>query len=148
MIELSFTKLLLVAVIALLVLGPEKLPKAARMAGAMLRRARLGWDSVRSEVERELELEEIRRTAKAAADQAESLQRAADDAAHAASASAGELRADVLKLPDADATAASDPATHGEASAGGLPAPAPDGAPDPVTSLSLPATEGTRDGEA
>ncbi len=55
MIDLSVGKLLLLAVIALLVLGPEKLPGAARTAGAMLRRVRRGWDSVRAEVTRELE---------------------------------------------------------------------------------------------
>ncbi len=71
MIELSFSKLLLLAVIALLVLGPEKLPRAARMAGAMLRRLRLGWENVRTEVERELQVEEIRRAAREAAAHAE-----------------------------------------------------------------------------
>jgi sec-independent protein translocase protein TatB len=78
MIELSFSKLLLLAVIALVVLGPEKLPKAARMAGAMLRRLRVGWDSVRGEVERELQMEEIRRAARETAERAESARRAAD----------------------------------------------------------------------
>lgn len=100
MIELSFTKLLLVAVIALVVLGPEKLPKAARMAGAMLRRLRLGWDSVRSEVERELELEEVRRAAKEAAGQAESMRKATEDGVSAVSASANALRVDVMKASD------------------------------------------------
>lgn len=87
MIEFSFSKLLLLAVIALVVLGPEKLPKAARMAGAMLRRVRLGWESVRSEVERELEIEEIRRAAKQAAERAESMQDAARKATQSAQAS-------------------------------------------------------------
>ncbi len=64
MIEISFGKLVLLALIALIVLGPEKLPVAARTAGALLRRVRGSWDSVRAEVERELQVEEIRRTAK------------------------------------------------------------------------------------
>ncbi|HXE77134.1 MAG TPA: Sec-independent protein translocase protein TatB [Rhodanobacter sp.] len=64
MIEISFGKLLLLALIALIVLGPEKLPGAARTAGALIRRLRLSWDSVRAEVERELQVEEIRRTAR------------------------------------------------------------------------------------
>ncbi len=66
MIEINFGKLVLLALIALIVLGPEKLPKAARMAGALVRRVRGSWDSVRSEVERELQVEEIRRTAREA----------------------------------------------------------------------------------
>ena len=54
MFELSFGKMALIAVVALLVLGPERLPAAARTAGALLRRARNSWQSVRSEIEREL----------------------------------------------------------------------------------------------
>jgi len=75
MIEFSFGKLVLLALIALIVLGPEKLPGAARTAGALLRRVRNGWDSVRAEVERELEVEEIRRAAREAAMQAEAVQK-------------------------------------------------------------------------
>ena len=95
MIELSFSKLLLLAVIALVVLGPEKLPKAARMAGAMLRRLRLGWESVRGEVERELELEEIRRSAKEAAERADAMRKAADAEMHSAHASVNQTIAEV-----------------------------------------------------
>ncbi|HET6804378.1 MAG TPA: Sec-independent protein translocase protein TatB, partial [Frateuria sp.] len=74
MIEISFGKMLLLALIALLVLGPEKLPGAARTAGALVRRVRNTWDSVRAEVERELEIEEIKRTAREAAARAEAAQ--------------------------------------------------------------------------
>ncbi|MGB6144548.1 MAG: Sec-independent protein translocase protein TatB, partial [Rhodanobacter sp.] len=59
MIEFSLGKLVLLALIALIVLGPEKLPGAARTAGALMRRVRRGWDDVRAEVERELQVEEI-----------------------------------------------------------------------------------------
>ncbi len=74
MIEISFGKLILLALVALIVLGPEKLPGAARTAGALLRRVRTGWDSVRAEVERELQVEEIRRQAREAADRATAAQ--------------------------------------------------------------------------
>lgn len=74
MIEISLGKLVLLALIALIVLGPEKLPGAARTAGALLRRVRSGWDNVRAEVERELEIEQIKRTARDAAAQAEAAQ--------------------------------------------------------------------------
>ena len=74
MIEISLGKLVLLALVALIVLGPEKLPGAARTAGALLRRVRTGWDSVRAEVERELEVEEIKRAAREAAARAEAAQ--------------------------------------------------------------------------
>ena len=75
MIEISFGKLLLIALIALIVLGPEKLPRVIRTVGTIMRRFRSGWHSVRAEVERELQLEDIRRTASDAAKQAEAVQK-------------------------------------------------------------------------
>jgi len=79
MIEISFGKLVLLALVALIVLGPEKLPQAARTAGALLRRVRTGWDSVRAEVERELQVEEIRRQAREAAERAQAAQAELDE---------------------------------------------------------------------
>jgi sec-independent protein translocase protein TatB len=70
MIDISLTKLLLLAVVALIVLGPERLPHAARTAGALLRRMRSGWESVRAEVEREIQAEEIKRTLRETAENA------------------------------------------------------------------------------
>ena len=79
MIELSLGKMVLLALIALIVLGPEKLPGAARTAGALLRRVRSGWDNVKAEVERELEIEEIRRSGRAAVASAEAAQQQVKD---------------------------------------------------------------------
>src|SRR6187549_3356517 len=62
MFEIGFSEILIIAVIALLVLGPEKLPKAARFAGLWMRRARAQWYSVKSEFERELAQDELRRS--------------------------------------------------------------------------------------
>ena len=61
MFDIGFSELLLIAIVALVVLGPERLPKAARFAGLWVRRARAQWDSVKQELERELEAEELKR---------------------------------------------------------------------------------------
>ena len=61
MFDIGFGELLLIAVVALVVLGPERLPKAARFAGLWVRRARAQWYSVKSELERELEAEDLKR---------------------------------------------------------------------------------------
>ena len=53
MFDIGFSELLIVAVVALVVLGPERLPKAARFAGLWVRRARAQWYSVKAELERE-----------------------------------------------------------------------------------------------
>ncbi|MEO7014175.1 MAG: Sec-independent protein translocase protein TatB [Dokdonella sp.] len=62
MFDLSFGELAMIAVVALLVLGPERLPGAARTAGALMRRLRNGWQGVRTEIERELAAEDIKRS--------------------------------------------------------------------------------------
>lgn len=62
MFDFSFGEMLVVALVALVVLGPERLPKAARFAGLWVRRARAQWHSVKSELENELAGEELRRS--------------------------------------------------------------------------------------
>lgn len=62
MFDIGFSELLMIAVVALVVLGPERLPKAARLAGLWVRRARAQWHSVRADLERELEAEELKRS--------------------------------------------------------------------------------------
>lgn len=66
MFDIGFTELLLIGVVALIVLGPERLPKAARFAGLWVRRARAQWYSVKSELERDLAAEELRRSVREA----------------------------------------------------------------------------------
>jgi|SRR5690606_5925148 len=62
MFDFSFGEMLVVALVALVVLGPERLPKAARFAGLWVRRARAHWHSVKTELESELASEELRRS--------------------------------------------------------------------------------------
>ncbi len=62
MFDIGFTELTLLAVIGLLVLGPERLPAVARVVGGYLRKARRTWATVRAEIETELQAEEIRRS--------------------------------------------------------------------------------------
>lgn len=64
MFDIGFSEMVLIGLIALMVLGPERLPKAARMVGAFLRKARLSWDNLRSEVEREIDADRFRKAVK------------------------------------------------------------------------------------
>jgi sec-independent protein translocase protein TatB len=61
MFDVGFSELLIIAVVALIVLGPERLPKAARLAGFWVRKARAQWYSVKSELEFELAQEEMKK---------------------------------------------------------------------------------------
>lgn len=51
MFGMSFVEILVIAVVALVVLGPEKLPKVARTIGVLLGRARRQMDEIKSEIE-------------------------------------------------------------------------------------------------
>ena len=61
MFEIGFSELLLVALVALLVLGPDRLPGAARTAGLWIGRLKRSLGNLRTEVEREIGADEIRR---------------------------------------------------------------------------------------
>ena len=62
MFEIGFLEMVLVAIVALLVLGPDKLPGAVRVAGLYIGKIKRSMADVRAEVERELGADEIRQT--------------------------------------------------------------------------------------
>jgi sec-independent protein translocase protein TatB len=61
MFDIGFTELLLVAVVTLLVIGPEKLPETLRTLGLWLGRLRRSFVAVKSEIEREIGMDDVRR---------------------------------------------------------------------------------------
>ena len=61
MFDIGFTELLLVGLVALVVLGPERLPGAVRTAGLWIGRIKRSFNSIKAEVEREIGADEIRR---------------------------------------------------------------------------------------
>lgn len=61
MLDIGLTKMLLVGAVALVVIGPEKLPTVARMAGSLFGRAQRYLNQVKAEVSREIELDELRK---------------------------------------------------------------------------------------
>ncbi|MFN3580982.1 MAG: Sec-independent protein translocase protein TatB [Pseudomonas sp.] len=60
MFDVGFLELLFVAIIALLILGPERLPVAVRTVGLTIGRIKRGFADVRAQVEREIGADEIR----------------------------------------------------------------------------------------
>ncbi|MBV7538114.1 Sec-independent protein translocase protein TatB [Duganella sp. sic0402] len=73
MIDLGLTKIAVIGVVALIVIGPEKLPKVARMAGTLYGRAQRYLNDVKSEVTREIEMEELRNLQKEVQEAAQSV---------------------------------------------------------------------------
>jgi len=81
MFDIGMGELGLIAVVGLLVLGPERLPRVARTTGALLRKARQSWHSVRADIEREFAAEDLKQTLRqtaAAADPGADWQRSID----------------------------------------------------------------------
>jgi len=58
--DIGFWELLLIALVALVVVGPERLPKLIRVTGLWLGRANASVQSIRSEISRELRAEELK----------------------------------------------------------------------------------------
>lgn len=61
MIDIGFSKIALIGVVALIVIGPEKLPQVARTLGALLGKAQRYVADVKAEVNRSMDLEELKK---------------------------------------------------------------------------------------
>ena len=119
MFDFSFGELMLVGLVALVVLGPERLPKAARFVGLWVRRARAQWYSVKSELEHELASDELRRSladGKQVMRETEAQLRATDaEIRGAVSDTAAEVRAPVVEhIEHAADTATDKQDAHGQ----------------------------------
>ncbi|MGB0205637.1 MAG: Sec-independent protein translocase protein TatB [Neptuniibacter sp.] len=63
MFDIGFAELLIIAVVALIVLGPDKLPTAIKTVGLWVGRIRRTVSSIQSEISEELKIDEMKRTA-------------------------------------------------------------------------------------
>lgn len=130
MFDIGFSELLVVAIVALVVLGPERLPKAARFAGLWVRRARAQWHSVKDELERELASEELKRSLHDTQEALRETERRVREGAAATEREFEDLRASVRdREPPADDTPDRPlPSTQADAPADDS-TPAPDSRP-------------------
>ncbi len=60
MFDVGFSELMVIAVVALIVIGPERLPKVARTMGHLFGRLQRYVNDVKADIQREMELEELR----------------------------------------------------------------------------------------
>jgi sec-independent protein translocase protein TatB len=61
MFDIGFSELLVIAVVALIVIGPERLPKVARTAGLLFGRLQRYVNDVKADIQREMELDELKK---------------------------------------------------------------------------------------
>lgn len=104
MFDIGFSELLLILVVALVVVGPERLPRLARTAGMYIGRMRRMVASVQADVQRELAAEDLKRTLQQQAESA-GLHEIIEEGQQAATA------AEQLMKPEAEA-APKPAATH------------------------------------
>ena len=61
MFDISFTELMLIGMVALVIIGPERLPKVAKTVGHLLGRAQRYVSDVKGDIQREVELDDLRK---------------------------------------------------------------------------------------
>ncbi len=125
MFDIGFSELLVIAVVALLVIGPERLPKVARTAGVMFGRLQRYVNDVKADIQREIELDELKK-----------LRSQFEDAARSVEQSVGEVDKEVRAVGDDLNRAIGDPPAGAPAA---VPETAPAaGAPPPEPALPPP----------
>ena len=75
MFDVGFSELLVIAIVALVIIGPERLPKVARTAGHLLGRLQRYVSDVKSDINREMQLEELKKLQADMQDSARNIER-------------------------------------------------------------------------
>jgi sec-independent protein translocase protein TatB len=102
MFDIGFSEIVVIGVVALLVFGPEELPRVARLAGHMLGKFRRYVDGVKSELSQEMEMAELKRLQEEVRDSARSIQNAVTDHLSTAENSMREVVAEVQQQGQTD----------------------------------------------
>ncbi len=118
MFDIGFSELMLIGLVALIVIGPERLPRVARTVGHLVGRLQRYVSDVKADINREVELEELKKMRDSVQEAATSI----ESSVHAGLSTAES------ELNTAAAAATGDPTPTGDA------ATAPQPAPDPALS--------------
>jgi|SRR5690348_91699 sec-independent protein translocase protein TatB len=156
MFDIGFSEIVVIGVVALVVIGPERLPKTARTVGLLFGRLQRYVNDVKADISREMELDELRRlqhemqgaarelesTVKGAASDMAAGVRNVESELNTAAAQATGTQATATQATDsgsaAAAPAAALPASAPGADASPLPAPAASGDAPPPRQAPLP----------
>jgi sec-independent protein translocase protein TatB len=150
MFDVGLTELMVIAAVALVVIGPERLPKVARTAGLLLGRLQRYVGDVKADINREIQLDELKKLQQQVTDQVNSLESSVTHEMREVESSVGEVvdpleRVRAMASGAASDTSAAQPDTALPESAAspaptpevvaavdGAAAPAPEPAPVPV----------------
>lgn len=112
MFDISFTEMLIVAIVALVVIGPERLPRVARQAGNWVTRMRRYVDDVKSDFNRQIELSELRDLKKNVEDAARSIEGSVGNAVSDMKSSFDSVQESLQSPGGSDGAAESAPVTN------------------------------------
>ncbi len=121
MFDIGFSEMIVIAVIALIVLGPEKLPRVARTAGHLLGRMQRYVNDVKADINREIELDELRKLQKEMQNTAQSIEQTVRGEIHS-------VESEFRQIGDSTQKALSDPVADAFAD----PPPVQPAAPEPA----------------
>ncbi len=79
MLDIGSTEFLFIVIIAIIVLGPEKLPEALKTTGKFIGKIKRIWKDATADIRREIELEEMKEEMKKYKEELEKLQRQVND---------------------------------------------------------------------
>jgi sec-independent protein translocase protein TatB len=127
MFDVGFSEMVVIAVVALIVIGPERLPKVARTLGHLFGRMQRYVNDVKSDISREMELDELRKLQATVQEAARSIEQSVSKEVSATETQLNSIAAsaaDAVK-PPAEAAATQPPAAVPESAPAASPAPGP-----------------------
>ena len=110
MFDIGFSEILDIAVVALIVIGPERLPKVARTLGHLFGRMQRYVNVVKSVISREMELEELKKLQSSIQDTARSIEQSVHEEISSTQSQFNDIAAATTDPPTPAASAAQPPA--------------------------------------
>jgi sec-independent protein translocase protein TatB len=110
MFDVGFSELVVIALVALIVIGPERLPRVARTLGALLGRAQRYVSDVKADIQREVDLDELKSIRSTFQDAAKSVRESVSQVGEDLHAAGESLNQSISGTAEAEPTAALPPA--------------------------------------
>jgi len=106
MFDVGFSELIVIALVALIVIGPERLPRVARTLGALLGRAQRYVNDVKSDIQREVDMDELNSIKSTFYDAAKSVEQSVSQVGEELHAAGESMNQSISGTAEAEPTAA------------------------------------------
>lgn len=104
MFDIGFSELLLIGIVALVVIGPERLPKVARTAGLLFGRMQRYVADVKADINREIQAEDLRKLQEEIRSSVNSIEQSVAKELHQGSQAVSQQIHEIVEMPQAQAT--------------------------------------------